>query len=148
MKRWAAICRFGSIGDNLIAGSPLAVLKRLGYMTEVITSPPSHVVYLHNPHIDKLSVKVSERDLPKGGFEWQQWVESRAQEYDLFGHLSHSGEGRHAVFRNQTEFWWPQDYRRKRCAGSYLETAHDIVGVPHEFGPLYFSSRRRRPTHW
>jgi ADP-heptose:LPS heptosyltransferase len=47
-------------------------------------------------------------------------------------------EVRHALQRNSTAFWWPAEYRRKLCAGSYLETAHDIVGVAHEFGPLFF----------
>ena len=139
MKRWAAIARFGGIGDNLVAASPLAGLKRQGYMVEVITSPPNHVVFLNNPSIDKLSVKIVEKELPQGDlFAWQKWFASRAAEYDVFAHLSHSMEGRHAVFPSMTSFWWPDDYRRKLCAGSYLETAHDLAGVPYEFGPLFF----------
>ena len=47
MNRWAAVARFGGIGDNLIAASPLRALKRMGYMTEVITSPPNNSVFLH-----------------------------------------------------------------------------------------------------
>ncbi len=141
MNRWAAIARLGGVGDNLIAGSVLAPLKRMGYMTEVITAEPNHVVYLHNPHIDKLSVKKPERDLPVNDMPgWQKWFESRANEYDVFLHASHSCEGRHAMFPTMTGFWWPQDYRRKMCAGSYLETVHDIAGVPYEFGPLFYSS--------
>jgi ADP-heptose:LPS heptosyltransferase len=141
MKRWAAVARFGGVGDNLVAGSVFAPLKRLGYMTEVITSPPNHVVYLHNPYIDKMSVKIVERDLPQGDLDqWQNWIESRAKEYDVFVHASHSMEGRHAFFSSMTSFWWPQDYRRKIAAGSYLETVHDIAGVPYEFGPLFFTS--------
>lgn len=141
MKRWAGIARFGGVGDNLVAGSVLAPLKRMGYMTEVISSPPHHIVYLHNPYIDKLTVKVVEKDLPQGDMEaWQQWLASRAREYDIFLHASHSMESRHAAFSTMTAFWWPQDYRRKMLAGSYLETAHDIIGVPHEFGPLFWTS--------
>ena len=140
-KRWACVCRLGGIGDNLVAGSVLAPLKRLGYMTEVLTSKPNHVVFFNNPHIDKLSVKDAESDLPKNDLvAWQAWMESRAREYDVFVHASHSMEGRHALFGTMTAFWWPAEYRRKLCAGSYLETAHDIAGVPYEFGPLYFSS--------
>jgi ADP-heptose:LPS heptosyltransferase len=74
VKRWAGIARLGGIGDNLIAGSPLAALKRMGYMTEVITGQSdAHVVYHHNPHIDKLTLKLGERDLPQGDlFAWQK----------------------------------------------------------------------------
>src|SRR5262245_19225066 len=139
MKRWAAIARFGGVGDNLVAASPLAGLKKQGYMVEVITSPPNHVVFLNNPHLDKLSVKTVEKELPQGDLlAWQKWFDSRAHEYDVFAHLSHSMEGRHAVFPSMTSFWWDDDYRRRLCAGSYLETAHDLAGVPHTFGPLFF----------
>jgi ADP-heptose:LPS heptosyltransferase len=144
VNRWAAVARFGGIGDNLVASSVLRPLKRMGYMTEVITSPPYNALFLHNPFLDKLSVKVPERDLPKDSLEWQKWVESRSREYDVFFHASHSMEGRHSVFPNMTEFYLPEDYRRKRCAGNYIETAHDIIGVPYEFGPLFFASKEEK----
>ncbi len=141
MKRWAAICRFGGIGDNLIAASVCRPLKRQGYMVEVITSDANQsAVFLNNPNIDKLAIKNTDRDLPKEAIAWQKWIDSRAQEYDVFVHLSHSCEGRHAVFQSMTQWWWPDDYRRKMCAGSYLETAHDIAGVPYDFGPLYYAT--------
>ena len=144
MKRWAAIARFGGIGDNLISVSPAYALKKQGYMVEVITSDSHHEVFLHNPNIDKLSVKKVDRDVPKDGLQWQQFWDSRANEYDVFCHMSHSCEGRHAVFRHMTEWYWPDDYRRKRCGGSYLETAHDIAGVPYEFSPLYYASEEEK----
>jgi ADP-heptose:LPS heptosyltransferase len=145
MNRWAAIARFGGVGDNLIAGSPLAALKRMGYMTEVITGEPNHSLYFHNPHIDKLSIKNTPRDLPQNDLPaWQKWFESRANEYDVFVHASHSCEGRHALFKTMTAFWWPPEQRRKICAGSYLETIHDIAGAPYEFGPLFYSSAEER----
>src|SRR5262252_9104122 len=141
MNRWAAIARFGGIGDNLVSGSPLRALKRMGYMTEFITSPTAAVVMHHNPYLDKLTVKDDRKDLPQNDImAWQWWMESRAKESDIFIHASHSLESRHSHFRNMTSFWWPVEYRRRLSAGSYLETAHDIAGVPHDFGPLYFSS--------
>lgn len=132
---WACIVRLGGIGDNLIAASVLRPLKRLGYSVEVITSENAHCVFLNNPHIDKLTIK-KEGDIP-GGDEWHKWFQSRSREYDIFAHLSHTGEVRHALFPGSTAFWWRPEYRRQLCAGSYLETAHDIVGVPHDFGPLF-----------
>lgn len=136
-RRWAGVARFGGVGDNLITASVLRPLKRLGYNVEVITSDKDpHAVFLNNPFIDKLSIK-KDGDIP-GGKEGTAWFVSRAKEYDIFANLSHSCEVRHALFTDSTAFWWPEDYRRKLCAGSYLETVHDIVGVPHEFGPLFF----------
>ena len=139
---WAGVARLGGIGDNLIAASVLRPLKRLGYMTEVITSDHCHVVYLNNPFLDKLSVK-RDGEVP-GGAEWQKWFVGRGKEYEIFAHLSHSVEKRHALFPDQTEFWWRPEYRRKLCGGSYLETAHDIVGVPYEFGPLFFPTEEEK----
>src|SRR5271156_894210 len=133
---WACVARLGGVGDNLIASSVLRPLKRLGYQTEVITSDHCHTVYLNNPFLDKLTVK-SDGQIP-GGAEWQKWFVARGKEYELFAHLSHTCEKRHALFTDQTEFWWRPEYRRKLCAGSYLETVHDILGVPHEFGPMFF----------
>jgi hypothetical protein len=128
-----------------VAGSVLAPLKRMGYMTEVLTSEPNHVVYFHNPHIDKLTVKNADRDLPRNDLvAWQKWMEGRAHEYDVFVHASHSMEGRHSLFKTMTAFWWPPEMRRKLCAGSFLETVHDIAGVPYEFGPLYYTTEEER----
>jgi ADP-heptose:LPS heptosyltransferase len=138
LNRWAAIARFGGIGDNLVAGSPFRALKRLGYMTEMITSEPNHIVFHNNPYIDKLSVHDTKRDFPQDSLENAKFFLSRSREYDLFAHLSHSMEGIHAFFPIQTQYYWPVEYRRKLGGGSYLETAHDIVGVAHDFGPLYF----------
>jgi len=139
MNRWASIARFGGVGDNLMAASPLLALKRMGYMTEVITSAPTHVVYHNNPYIDKLSVKNTDRDLPQNDlYAWQKWFDSRAREVDLFIHASHSCEGHHSFFKTMTAFWWPEEMRRKIAAGNYLETVHDIANVPYEFGPLFF----------
>lgn len=144
MRRWAGVARFGGIGDNLISASVLPVLKRMGYATEVITEEPNHVVFQHNPHIDKLSIK-RQGEIPKADLKvWQQWIESRGREFDLFLHGSHSCEGRHATFPMMSSFWWPERYRRQLCGGSYLETVHDIIGVPHEFGPLYYTSPEER----
>ncbi len=137
-KRWAGIARLGGIGDNLMAASVARPMKRLGYQVDMLTAAGNHVVYWNNPFIDKLSVK-EPGDLPEGDIgAWQRWFTSRAKEYDLFAHLSHSCEARHAFFQHMTQFWWSEDYRRELCAGSYIETVHDIAGVPYEFGPLFF----------
>ena len=141
-QAWACVCRLGGLGDNLVAASVLAPLKRLGYMVEVLTSESFACVFQHNPHVDKLSVKRDE-DIPKGP-EWVKWFVARGHEYmGGLWNLSHSMEKRHALFETDTDFWWPADYRRKMCGGSYLETVWDIVGLPspYRFGdPLFYPS--------
>lgn len=145
LNRWAAVVRSGGVGDNLIAASVLRPLKRMGYMTEVISGPPNHVVFHNNPFMDKLAVKLVGRDIPKDDPPaWQKWFEGRSHEYDVFVHASHSCEGRHALFKHMTGFWWSPEYRRKMCAGSYLETVHDLACIPHEWGPLFFPTDEER----
>lgn len=132
----------GGVGDNLVAASVLRPLKKLGYMTEMVTSLNAADVFLNNPFIDKLSIK-KDGEIP-GGDEWWKWFSSRAGEYDILVNLSYTMEHRHAVRKSDAAFWWRPEYRRKLCAGSYLETAHDVVGVPHEFGPLFFPTDEER----
>lgn len=136
MSGWACLARFGGIGDNLIAASALRPLKRLGYKIEVLTDYKHGGVFRNNPFIDKLTT-FPDKHIPSGE-GWNQWFTARAKEYELFVHLSHSCEGRHALNVGTAAFWWRAHYRRKYCAGSYLETVHDIVGVAHEFGRLFF----------
>lgn len=137
-RKWAGVARMGGCGDNLIAASVLAPLKKLGYMVEVISQEPYSDIFVNNPHIDKLTTKKS-GDIPgNGGIEWQKWFAGRAKEYDRFANLSHSCENLVALFPAQTAFWWPVEARRKFCNRNYLEVAHDILDVPYEFGPLFY----------
>jgi ADP-heptose:LPS heptosyltransferase len=137
---WAAICRLGGIGDNLIATSVLPGLKAKYGKVEVITGRgPNASVFEHNPHIDKLTFK-DDGDFPgTGPDDWQKWFAIRAKEYDAFYHLSHSCEMIRALFTGQTQFFWPDSMRRKHCFQNYLETVHDICELPYApIGPEYY----------
>jgi ADP-heptose:LPS heptosyltransferase len=141
---WVGIARLGGVGDDLLAASVARPFKKMGYNVDMLTGEGNHVVYYNNPNIDKVSVK-RDGDLPKNNQElWLAWFQSRAAEYDQFVHLSHSMEMRHALFPSMTAFWWPQEYRRKLCGGSYLETVHDIANVPYDFGPLFYASAEEK----
>lgn len=138
-QHWVGICRLGGVGDDLIAASVLRPIRKLGYKIEFIAQQPHHVVLQNNPFIDKLSVKDGVRDLPQGDMlKWQEWFDARGREYDHFVNLSHSCESLIALFPAMSAYWWPAHFRRQLCARNYLEAVHDIVGVPHDFGPLYF----------
>lgn len=137
-KDWACVVRLGGIGDNLIAASTLRPLKEQGYMIEVISQGIQSVVFENNPFVDKLTVK-SQKEIPQDNpVAWQKYWWARSCEYAKFVNLSHSVEVLMAQFPQSTAFWWPPEFRRKLCSQSYLEAAHDVVGVPHDFGPLFF----------
>jgi ADP-heptose:LPS heptosyltransferase len=137
-KKWAGVCRMGGVGDNLVAASVLAPLKRAGYMTEVIAQAPHHVMFENNPFMDRLIVKQKEDFPGDGGLQWQQWFDTRGREYDLFANLSHTMEHLVAFFPGQTAFYWPAPFRRKMADHSYIELVHDMFGMPHEFGRLFW----------
>ncbi len=136
---WAAIARFGGIGDDLIASSVLPGLKAKWGHVEVITKKPWSVVFENNPNIDKLTNK-DDADIPViTPDDWQKWFRVRAKEYDFFRNLSHSCEFRHALFPAMTEFDYGETERRKRFAGSYLESVHDICEIGYDpIGPQFF----------
>lgn len=143
-KKWACIVRCGGIGDNLVAASVLPGLKTQGYMVEVISQAPQAALFENNPNVDKLSV-LKKGDLPEDLRKWGEYFRLRAKEYAKFVNLSHSMEGMLAMFDGSMAWDWSAAYRRKMCAASYLETAHDVVGVPYEFGnPLFFPTDEER----
>lgn len=144
-KGWACVVRLGGIGDDLVAASVLRPLKAQGYKIEVITQEPQSVVFENNPFIDKLSVR-KHGDLPADIKAWGDHFRFRASEYAKFINLSHSMEGLLAMFEGSMAWDWPADFRRKMCDHSYLETAHDIVGVPHQFGPMFFPTQAETET--
>jgi FkbM family methyltransferase len=136
-KEWVCIVRCGGIGDNLIAASVLRPLHNQGYKIEVISQEPQSCLFENNPFVDKLSVR-TKGDLPEDFKAWGDYFRYRAVEYAKLVNLSHSVEGLRAMFDGGMAWDWPAEFRRKMCGHSYLETAHDIVGVPYEFGPLFF----------
>lgn len=136
-NKWVCIVRCGGIGDNLIAASVLRPLHKQGYKVEVISQEPQSCLFENNPFIDKLSVR-THGDLPSDFKQWGEYFRLRAPEYDRLINLSHSVEGLLAMFEGSMAWDWPAAFRRQMCNRNYLETAHDIVGVPHMFGPLFF----------
>jgi FkbM family methyltransferase len=143
---WAGVVRRGGIGDNLMAASAVGALKRKGLKVEVITTDKAiWQVFLHNPNVDKLSVKSAGFDIPPlGTLEWQKWHKGRSEEFDVFANLHHSCEGTLAFFTASTQFHWPAYVRRRMANKNYLELVHDIAGCGYDFGPLFYSSDEER----
>jgi len=137
-KGWAAICRFGGIGDNLIAADVLPLLARKYQGVEVFSEKPNSVVFENNPHIAKLTTKDIDTIPKNNQIDLQRYFADKATEYDLFVNLSHSCETRLALQYVQYEFQWPAAWRREHCGRNYLEFVHDIVRVPHIFDRLFF----------
>lgn len=137
MKPWAAVCRLGGVGDNLVVSSVMPLLART-HSVEVITQSPQGVLFENNPHITKLSILPENHILAESGEKWQEWFRKRAVEYDRFYHLSHTIETLVAFFPSQTIYNAAPSVRRKFADKSYLEVAHDWCEVPHTYEPRFF----------
>jgi len=131
MTTWAAVARFGGIGDNLIVSSVLPGLKKKYDRLEVLTCKPQGVVFENNPNIDKLTY-IKDGDIPSAhAEEWQGWFTKRSHEYEALYHMSHTLEMDLALFPGQGKFNAIPEFRRKYCGISYLEYAHDFCGIPY-----------------
>ena len=136
---WAGVARYGGVGDNLIASSVLAPLRKKYGRLEVITQWPHHVIFENNPYIDKLSVH-KPGEIPGDTLEaWNRWHRVRGKEYDFFQNLSHTVEVLKAFLPAQSFFDFPAAWRREYCAGSYVEATARVCGVdPAECEPRFF----------
>ena len=136
---WACVVRLGGIGDNLMVSAVLPWLKKKYGKVEVISQPPQHVVFENNPHIDKLTMKPYSEE--RNHLYWFD----RSGEYAFFANLTHTCEATGALFKGQTQFWWPAETRRKLCGRSYLEMVADVVAAPYEtLEPNFFPTELER----
>ena len=137
--QWATVCRFGGLGDNLIAAAPLPDLVRQGNHVEVITNKLAGEIFRNNPWIDKLSICADDDQPPGGGLEWQHWFQKRGHEVDgrLF-HLSHTVETTLAFCEAQSQFWWPEALRRQVANVSYIELASSLCGTMADYYSLFY----------
>lgn len=135
-KKRALICRFGAIGDQIVASSILPGLKAQGYHITYMTTPQSQKVLLHDPNIDEWWIQ--ETDYVPNQQLGPYW-ESIATRYDKFINLSESIEGSLLAIPHRLNHGY-SDGSRRQIMGTvnYYERTHDIADVPHLFAPKFF----------
>lgn len=126
-QRRALVCRFGAIGDQIIATAVLPGLKRKGYHVTYMTTPKAAKVVQHDPHIDEWFV-IENDYVPNQ--ELGPFWDSVARRYDRFINLSESIEGTLLTLPGRLTHAYPDDVRRKVCGTvNYLQRTADIAGV-------------------
>lgn len=147
-KKWAAVFRSGGIGDSLIASSAVAMLSKQ-YHVEVLCDAPWGCMWENDPHVAKLT-ELPEGTLPKDQIAWNEWMRKRCKEYERFVNLSHTCEAALAFQVIQSCFDWPAKVRRDWCNKNYLEHAHDVAGVEHDFtiGPRFYPTEDEVNDAW
>ena len=128
-KNTVCVVRYGAFGDMIQTSTVIAGLKKQGYHVTVFCSPPGSDVILHDPNIDKMVLfdkdQVPNADL--GGFwEWQE------KKFDKFVNLSESVEGTLLAIAGRAPYKWSPIARHSVMNHNYVQTMHEIAGVPHD----------------
>jgi len=141
----AAVYRAGAVGDSLIASSVVALLARSFDEVEVICDAPWSCMWAANPHVTTLT-ELPDGTLPIDSAVRREWAIGKAREYAKFVDLTNSVEVQLTLAPTQAAFHWPAAVRRSLCDRSYLELAHDIAELPHDFspGPRFYPSDAER----
>lgn len=141
-QKRALVCRFGAIGDQIVASSVLPGLKQAGYHITYMVTPESQVVMANDPHIDEWVVQAREfvPNVQLGAY----W-EAIKERYDHIVNLCESVEGSLLQLPGRIGHSYSQE-TRNRLFGSvnYLERTHDIAAVPHEFACKFYPTEEER----
>jgi len=132
------IVRYGAFGDLLQLSSVVRGLKEQGYHITLHTSPPGSAVIEHDPNIDRIVLQDKDQvpNLQLGDF-WQ----SLRGKYDKFINLSESCEGSLLALPGRTPHHWAPLARHKFLNRNYMETQHDMAGVPHNLRIKFYPTK-------
>lgn len=135
-KKRALVIRYGAYGDHIMTASVLPGLRAQGYHVTYQTTERGAETIRHDPHIDEVMIQDSDQ-VPNAelGPYWKQL----AERYDRIINLSESVEGTVLQMPGRAGHKFP-DLARRKLFGTvnYLELAHDIAGVPHDFAPRFW----------
>ena len=135
-KKRCLVCRFGAIGDQIVASSILPGLQKQGYHVTYMSTPDAQQVLLHDPHIDEWWIQ--EKDFVPNQQLGPYWA-SVAERFDRVINLSESIEGALLTLPGRLTHDYPLEVRQKLYAGvNYLERTHDIAGVPYDFEAKFY----------
>jgi hypothetical protein len=142
--RRACVCRFGALGDMIMATPLIKALHLDGFEVTVVTTPYAAPVLDHNPYVSNLIIQ--ERDaIPNQelGAYWKEW----SGDYDRYVNLSESIEGALLKLEGRAEFYTHKDWRHARCNRNYFDFTMQLGGFPGTTGTrgeLFFSNAELR----
>lgn len=136
-ERNCLVIRGGAFGDALIASSVLPALKDEGWSIDFACNEFGHEVLRHDPHIDRFMV--AHRGLVTDYNIGAYWTVLGAR-YDRVVNLSYTLE--HTLLKRPWDgaYFWPDETRRRLCAGSYLANNHTVAGVKAPYRVKFYPS--------
>lgn len=135
----AAVCRYGAFGDLIQASSIVHGLKKQGYHVTMYTSEGGGDVIKHDPNLDKIIIQAKDQIPNHMLGEFWAWCDKK---YDKFVNLSESVEGTLLSIPGRIAHGWPKNLRHKMQNVNYLEFAHDLAELPHEYKQKFYPTEQ------
>lgn len=141
-RKRALVARFGAYGDMMMASSVFPHLREQGYHVTVATTPRGRDVIHADPHVDEIMLQDDDQ-MPASALV--EHVRRLGERFDKVIHLTGSLE-QHCLLHPAQVGYWHDDETRRRLYGSinYLETTHDIAGVPRDWRVKFYPTQAER----
>jgi len=140
-KKTCAVVRYGAFGDLLQASSVFCGLKAQGFHVTLFTSPPGDDVIKHDPNIDAFYYQ--DKDQVPNHLLGEFW-EHHKKKFDKWVNLSESVEATGLAIPGRTQYLWPAKLRHEWMNKNYLQTQHEIAGIPHKHQVRFFPTEEER----
>lgn len=135
------VVRYGAFGDLIQTSSVLAALKKEGYHVTLYTSPPGDDIVKNDPSVDDFYLQ--DRDQVPNGMLGDYWSWHKAK-FDKWVQLSESVEGSMLAIPGRSIHEWPPALRHKMMNRNYLETMHEIAGVPYDPKMRFYATEEEK----
>jgi len=136
-EKHCLVIRGGAFGDALMASSVLPALKAEGWTIDFACNETNAEVLRHDPHIGRFLVAhrgyVNDHNI---GAYWH----ALGARYDRVVNLSYTVE--HTLLKRPWDgaYFWPQETRRRMCAGSYLANNHAVADIKGPYRAKFYPS--------
>lgn len=123
--RECLVIRPGAFGDSLMASAVLPGLAAQGYRLSFATNFEGEQALRHDPYLQG-RISIWPREAVEKSPEKYQAADLK---YDRVVNLVNCIEGEVLKHKGQLAYFWPDDQRRRMCAGSYLKQCLAQAGV-------------------
>ena len=154
-EKTVCIVRYGGFGDMIQASSLFPQFKKMGYRVCVNVTERGYDVIKSDPNVDEILLQATDQ-VPNTCLN-EYWSRITKCFHD-FIQLSESIEGALLVIPDRTEiikgkpvfiagsprYELSKEELHEECNINYMEHTHDLAGVPHEFLPKFYPTKKEK----
>ncbi len=154
-EKTVCIVRYGGFGDMIQTSSLFPQFKKKGYRVCVNVTDRGYDVIKSDPNVDEILLQATDQ-VPNDCLN-EYWSRLTKCFHD-FVQLSESIEGALLVIPDRTEiirgkpllikgsprYSLSKEELHEQCNVNYMERTHDLAGVPHEFLPKFYPTKKEK----